>query len=328
MLMKEVYHTTVSTCLPDICRDGMKTLRQQADERMFSLDSQVASLRSIGYDERLIPDRLDTLYFLLERPAKDDGWVSTMVDEEEVFVANNVLERLSVDQYNASKMTLAEYLKKSEGRTSELHPITGEPLDGEKVEITTDDGRVMALTYSPEVRIKKSVLLPDKIATVNVGSYKRDEVLRDMPLAFRAETIVVKTFADLGRNERSRLHQLTKENPSGFRDWLNDNDQSGKFAAILYLDDKIVGWAGASQGLGALQIGVYVDNQHRQQKLGTKALTRLMDYLTSFGEGRYIQYEFGFREFFQPILDKYDYGFHSEQQGVTFAEHRKFSSTS
>jgi len=139
------------------------------------------------------------------------------------------------------------------------------------------------------------------------------------------ETIVVKAFADLNGSERSRLLQLTKKGPSGFRGWLNDYDQSGKFASMLYVDGEIAGWAGASQGLGALQIGAYVDTQHRQQNLGTKALTGLMDHFTRFGEGRYIQYELGFREFFQPTLDQYGYEFHSEQQGVTFAEHRNFS---
>ena len=46
------------------------------------------------------------------------------------------------------------------------------------------------------------------------------------------ETIVVKAFADLNGSERSRLLQLTKKGPSGFRGWLNDYDQSGKFASI------------------------------------------------------------------------------------------------
>ncbi len=184
--MRSLYHITVSTCLPDICRDGLKTLRRQADERMFSLDSQVTILRSIGYDEKMIADRLDTLYFLLERPAECESWVSTTVDEESVIVANNVLERLSVEQYHASKMTLAEYLKKSEGRTSQLHPITANPLsEGETVAIKTDHGVVMSLTYFVEVWLKKPVLSPDELAAVHVATPKRDEVFRNIPLRFR-----------------------------------------------------------------------------------------------------------------------------------------------
>ncbi len=142
------------------------------------------------------------------------------------------------------------------------------------------------------------------------------------------ETIVVKAFAALDGSERSRLLQLTKEGPSGFRNWLTDVDQSGKFAAMVYLGNEIVGWAGACQGFGAMQIGAYVDVRYRKRNLGTKALTGLMDHLTSFGRGRYVQYETECRGFFQPTLDKYGYEFHSQQDEVMFAEHIQSSRTS
>lgn len=137
-------------------------------------------------------------------------------------------------------------------------------------------------------------------------------------------SIAVKEFAALDESERKRLFELTKDGPSTFRDWLNDVDKNLKRVATVSLDDKIVGWAAACPSVAAMQIGVYVDVEYRQRGFGKKVLIELMDHLTARGNGRYIQYESGFRNFFQPILDKYGYGFHSEQQDVMFAEHNRY----
>ncbi|MBS3168511.1 GNAT family N-acetyltransferase [Candidatus Woesearchaeota archaeon] len=137
------------------------------------------------------------------------------------------------------------------------------------------------------------------------------------------ESIVVKTFKELEIIERERLLELTKEGPSVFRNWLTDKDQSNKYSSMIYLDNQIVGWAAAGPAVAAIQVGAYVDPEYQHRSFGTKVLMALMGHITGLKVGRYIQYEFGYRDFFQPVLDKYGFQFHSQQGKVVFAENIK-----
>jgi hypothetical protein len=176
--MIEVYNSTLGYKLPNILSGGFKTLRQQIAEGIIT--SEVAE-RIAGNHNQHKSKRWDTSYFSLRQPNDCDSWLSILVDEETAVVANYFLGN---GDFEKSKMTLAEYLRRTEGHEGDVDPIIALPLEGglEPMVIQYGGNKGVLKMYHPEVLIEKPIITPDEFHRVNVGS---DYTERDGPIPAR-----------------------------------------------------------------------------------------------------------------------------------------------
>lgn len=149
--------------------------------------------------------------------------------------------------------------------------------------------------------------------------------------------ITVKSFFDLDAEERARLTELSPpDQPTRrelFRYWLRSPDPQGMYAALIRVDDVIVGWAGANMKEGALvgMIGVVVAPEYRGRGFARVAVRALLAELKRVfpDQPEFLYYQRGFEPLFGREIEaagfKDRYSRESEYAEVYTARMRRIS---
>ncbi|VVB81389.1 Uncharacterised protein [uncultured archaeon] len=157
--MLEIHHMIITGPVDEILREGLKSVEQLVKE------GRLKQPRSPGF----LPDQFSNIYFRYcnEKFLSEARcpWVSLEVNPETTFVHNlRLREDRDLQGYNASRMPLAEYIKRLHeaiqmrtqtppGKTVIVDCITAEPRFAE-----LQSGSLLTAGYSNEILIPRPII--------------------------------------------------------------------------------------------------------------------------------------------------------------------------
>lgn len=82
----------------------------------------------------------------------------------------------------------------------------------------------------------------------------------------------------------AELWKHTNDGSSGFRWWLSYY-RNTTVAMVVYVEDKVIGWAACRVGDENSEIGVFIDKEYRRQGIGTLTFDSLLLRLKQENKG-------------------------------------------